>query len=52
MKVIEPGRSYELAAGNYLIFLKKGGDKINRRGTTNEEVLEVLLDRAKEESGS
>jgi len=48
MKAVDPGRSYELSAGNRLVFLQKGGDRIIRDGTTNEEVLEVLIDRVTE----
>jgi len=48
MKVIDPGRRYELAAGNDLVFLQKEGREIVRDGTTNEEVLEVLIDRVTE----
>lgn len=45
MKIVDPGRSYELAAGNRLAFLQKAGGKIIWDGTTNEETLEVLIDR-------
>jgi hypothetical protein len=48
MKVVDPGRVYELSAGNGLVFLQKEGDKLVRNGTTNEEVLEVLIDRVTE----
>jgi hypothetical protein len=48
MKVVDPGRSYELAAGNGLVFLRKQEGRIVRDGTTNEEVLEVLIDRVTE----
>jgi hypothetical protein len=45
MKVIDPGREYELSASNRLCFLQKERGEIVRDGTTNEEVLEVLIDR-------
>ena len=48
MKVIDPGRRYELAAGNSLAFLHKEGGRTIRDGTTNEELLEVLIDRVTE----
>jgi hypothetical protein len=48
MKVVARGRRYELMAGNSLAFLQKGGGRIIRDGTTNEEVLEVLIDRVTE----
>ena len=48
MKVIDPGRIYQLAAGNGLNFLQKQDGKIVREGTTIEEVLEVLIDRVTE----
>jgi hypothetical protein len=48
MKVIDPGRVYELAAGNGLQFLQKHDGLIVREGTTIEEVLEVLIDRVTE----
>ena len=48
MKVVDPGRVYELAAGNGLAFLQKDGGHVLRNGTTNEEVLEVLIDRVTE----
>jgi hypothetical protein len=48
MKAVDPGRIYELSAGNRLFFVQKEGARITRNGTTNEEVLEVLIDRATE----
>jgi hypothetical protein len=48
MKILDRGRRYELSAGNHLAFLQKGGDNVVRDGTTNEEVLEVLIDRTTE----
>ena len=48
MKILDRGRAYELSAGNRLVFLKKGRDSVIREGTTNEEVLEVLIDRVTE----
>ena len=45
MKIVDPGLSYELAGGNRLVFLQKGDGKIIRDGTTNEELLTVLIDR-------
>lgn len=48
MKVIDPGRVYELTAGNGLRFLQKEDGRIVREGTTIEEVLEVLIDRVTE----
>jgi hypothetical protein len=48
MKVVDRGRRYELTAGNTLAFVQKGGGQIIQQGTTNEEVLEVLIDRVTE----
>ena len=48
MKVVEPGHRYELAAGTDLVFLQKEGGKVIRDGTTNEELVEVLIDRVTE----
>jgi hypothetical protein len=48
MKVIDPGRSYELNAGIGLSFLQKDGSRVVRNGTTNEEILEVLIHRVTE----
>ena len=48
MKVIDPGRVYELMAGNGLRFLQKEDGRIVRDGTTIEEVLDVLIDRVTE----
>jgi hypothetical protein len=48
MKVVDTGRAYELSAGNRLRFLQKEDGKITRNGTTNEEVLEVLIHRVTE----
>jgi hypothetical protein len=48
MKVLDPGRRYELSAGNTLQFLQKAREAVLRDGTTNEEVLEVLIDRVTE----
>ena len=45
MKVLEPGHRYELSCGNRLVFLQKEGGKVIRDGTTNEELVEVLIDR-------
>jgi len=48
MKIVDRGCTYELSAGNHLAFLQKGRDSVIRDGTTNEEVLEVLIDRTTE----
>jgi hypothetical protein len=45
MNVIDPGRSYELSAGTTLHFVRKDGGSSTSNGTTNEEVLEVLIHR-------
>jgi hypothetical protein len=45
MKIVDPGHRYELAGGNRLVFLRKGDGKIVQDGTTNEELLTVLIDR-------
>jgi len=52
MKVIEEGHIYELKSyegmGDQTIkFISKNGGNIVHDGTTNEEVLEVLIDRMK-----
>ena len=49
MKVVDPGRSYELAGGNGLVFLQTEDGWISRDGTTNEEVLDVLIERVTED---
>ena len=49
MKVVEPGRSYELAGGNGLVFREMDDGCIVRDGTTNEEVLGLLVQRATED---
>lgn len=61
MKVIEPGHKYELKSSNktaqLLYFMKKlppvGGKKLEvvQDGTTNEEVLKVMIDRMKHLDG-
>jgi hypothetical protein len=48
MNAIDRGCSYRLAAGNRLVFVRKTGDLMVQDGTTNEEVLEVLIHRATE----
>ena len=48
MKILDPGR-YELSAGNTLQFLQKEDGKVIRDGTTNEELLQVLIHRVTEE---
>lgn len=48
MRIVDPGHSYELNTGNVLVFLQKAGGEIVRDGTTNEELLEVLIDRVAE----
>jgi len=49
MKVIDPGHSYELAGGNGLVFRQIKDGWIVRDGTTNEEVLEVLIERVSQD---
>ena len=48
MKVVDPGHVYQLSAGNGLVFVQKERGNVVRDGTTNEEVLEVLIDRVTE----
>lgn len=45
MKTIEPGKKYELSNGESITFLSKGVNGEKMDGTTNEEVLSVLVDR-------
>ncbi len=45
MRVVDSGHVYELTAGNRLTFVQKDRGEVIREGTTNEEVLEVLIDR-------
>ncbi len=45
MKVVEPGREYELAGGSLLRFVRADRVAGSRPGATNEEVIEVLIDR-------
>lgn len=53
MEVLQTGHNYRLAAGNQLVFLKKeqnpatGVFELVQDGTTNEEVLDVLIDRVR-----
>jgi len=49
MKILDPGYSYELAAGGRLNFLEKVDGQVVRDGTTNEELLQVLIHRVTEE---
>jgi len=48
MNVVDPGRRYGLAPGNSLVFLQKERGDIIQDGTTNEELLEVLIHRVTE----
>jgi len=48
MKVLDPGHRYELASGDTLHFLQKVGTKVIQDGTTNEELLQVLIHRVGE----
>jgi tryptophan 2,3-dioxygenase len=48
MKILDPGHRYELTAGDTLHFLQKEGTKVVRDGTTNEELLQVLIHRVTE----
>jgi len=48
MKIVDPGCGYRLAGGNGLVFLRMEDGRIVRDGTTNEEVLEVLIDHVTE----
>ena len=45
MKIGGERRSYQLTAGSRLRFMQKDGPTIVHDGTTNEEVLEVLIHR-------
>jgi len=45
MKVKDEGHVYELSNGETLTFLKRVDGRIIYAGTTNEEVLEALIDR-------
>ena len=51
MKVVTPGHEYELlnSTGTRVIgvlqFLQKKGGKIIKDGTTNEQIIKVLIDR-------
>lgn len=47
MKVIVPGHTYELSDGSRVQFIKRGDDGEMIPGTTNEELLDVLVDRTK-----
>ena len=49
MKVIDPGHSYDLEGGNGLVFRQMKDGWIVRDGTTNEEVLDVLIERVAED---
>ncbi len=45
MNVIDPGHIYNLDNDNTLSFIKREAGQLIYPGTTNEEVLEVLIDR-------
>lgn len=46
MKVTDLGHTYEVTGQTITFIKRKGGELINE-GTTNEELLEVLLDRTR-----
>lgn len=45
MKILDPGHLYQLTGGSTLQFIQRNGELFTMPGTTNEEVLEVLIDR-------
>lgn len=45
MKVIDLGHKYEVAGGQTVEFIKRANGELVNEGTTNEELLEVLIDR-------
>jgi hypothetical protein len=45
MKILDPGHKYELSNKAKITFIKRVDGKLIHNGTTNEELLEVLLDR-------
>jgi hypothetical protein len=47
MKVLDEGHTYETQDGQTLNFIKRTNGELVHEGTTNEELLEVLLDRTK-----
>jgi hypothetical protein len=47
MKVLDEGHTYELQDGQIVNFIKRTNGELVHEGTTNEVLLEVLLDRTK-----
>ena len=47
MRVLDEGHKYELTSGDVLTFIKRMNGELIHDGLTNEEVLEVLIDRMK-----
>lgn len=47
MNVIDEGHKYEVAEGQTIQFIKRTNGEMVNAGTTNEELLEVLIDRLK-----
>lgn len=47
MNVIDEGHKYEVAEGQTIQFIKRTNGELVNAGTTNEELLEVLIDRLK-----
>ncbi len=45
MKVTDPGHTYELDSEQSISFIKRTNGELIHDGTTNEELLEVLIDR-------
>lgn len=47
MKINDPAHEYTLGCGQTVKFIKRVDGKLIHNGTTNEELLQVLIDRTK-----
>lgn len=45
MKIVDPGHTYEVNGNQTIAFIKRTDGALVFAGTTNEEMLEVLIDR-------
>jgi len=47
MKVLDEAHVYEVTGGQTIKFIKRTGGELIHEGTTNEELLEVLINRTR-----
>jgi hypothetical protein len=45
MKIIDPAHTYQITGGQHITFIKRENGELINNGTTNEEILEILIDR-------